>query len=78
MADLTPQATGDEASCDAGQLRLVSDQSFDPSHRFDGRIMSNPLFQHTSPARFTTHLSLIAELRKTAFVTAYSIQFYMP
>jgi hypothetical protein len=45
---------------------------------FRGRIMSNPLFQHTSPARFTTHLSLIMELRETAFVTAYSIQFYMP
>jgi hypothetical protein len=46
--------------------------------RFDSRIVDESAGFNASPARFTTHLSLIVELRETAFVTAYSIQFLMP
>jgi hypothetical protein len=44
----------------------------------DSRMVVESAGFNASPACFTTHLSLIVELRETAFVTAYSIQFLMP
>jgi hypothetical protein len=76
MAVLTPQSPDDDGSCDAGNLGLFSDQSFHRLFDLTVELSSNPLVStcfNASPARFTTHLSLIVELREMVFVTAYTI-----
>jgi hypothetical protein len=70
MANPTPRMMGVRTEMLTRPIGIGLDQSFNQSHRFDGRIVIDSLISTRRPSRLATYLSLIVEFGESAFVTA--------